>query len=126
MKEDYSIDGEGELTLLEEFDDPSYPFYEYNTIDAFVEESPKGQWLEKLNAELGDAAINKHIDMVLHRLPAPMKSIYDLAVNQRFEPYEIAKIKHISVYQVEQYFAQAQKSIRSSFEGSYPRMNDLS
>lgn len=39
MKEDYSIDGNGEPTLLEEFDDPSYPRYTYRTADVLLGES---------------------------------------------------------------------------------------
>lgn len=116
MGMDFSTDGDGEFMLLEEFDDPSYPNYEYQLADAFIEETPEKKWLEKLNTELSDTEIHQHIDMVLHRLPAHMRSVYDLAVNQRFEPYEIAKIKRISVYQVERYLSQAQKSIRISIE----------
>jgi len=116
MGTDFSTGGDGELMLLEEFDDPSYPNYEYQLADVFVEESPEEKWLDNLNKSMSDAEIHQHIDMVLHRLPAPMRSVYDLSVNQRFEPYEIAKIKRISVYQVERYLNQAQSSIRTSIE----------
>lgn len=119
MQEDFSTDGDGDLMLLEEFDDSSYPNYEYQLADAFIEESPEKKWLEELNAKLSGTEIHQHIDMVLHRLPAHMRSVYDLAVNQRFKPYEIAKIKRISVYQVERYLSQAQSSIRTSIESRY-------
>lgn len=115
MQVDFSADGDGDLMLLEEFNDPSYPNYEYILKDVFVLESPEQSWLEKLNKELSDSDIHQHIDMVLHQLPAPMRSVYDLSVNQRFQPYEIAKIKRISVYQVEQYLVEAQRTIRRSF-----------
>ena len=121
MQVDFSTDGDGDLMLLEEFDDPSYPNYEYKLEDVFIEESPENEWLEKLNAELSDAEIHQHIDMVLHRLPVPMRSVYDLAVNQRFKPYEIAKIKRISVYQVERYLSQAQRSVRTSIERRFDK-----
>lgn len=119
MQTAFGVDGEGELLLLEEFDDPSYPLYEYQLSDAFLEENPEEKWLEALNEELGDAQIHQHIDMVLHRLPARVRSVYDLAVNQRFKPYEIAKIKRISVYQVEKYVKQAKESIQKSLESRY-------
>jgi len=119
MQEDFSTDGDGDLMLLEEFDDPSYPNYEYQLADAFIEESPEKKWLEELNTELSDTEIHQYINMVLHRLPAHMRSVYDLVVNQRFEPYEIAKIKRISVYQVERYLRQAQSSIRTSIESRF-------
>lgn len=114
MQEGFSTDGDGDLMMLEEFDDPSYPKYEYRLADVFVEENPEEAWIEKLNRELSGPELHEYIDMVLHRLPTPMRSIYDLAVNQRFKPYEIAKIKQISVYQVEQYLAQARKSLQIS------------
>lgn len=122
MQEDYSTDGEGELTLLEEFNDPSYPKYDYRLADVFIED-PEEEWIEKLNEEIGAGRIHKHIDMVLHRLPAPMKSVYDLAVNQRFSYHEISKIKGISVEEVESYLIRTRKYIRTSFEGRYPQRN---
>lgn len=121
MKEYYSIDGEGELTLLEEFDDPSYPKDEYKLRDAFIEE-PEHEWFEKLDTNLKGSEIHQHIDFVLHRLPAPMKSIYDLAVNQRFSLQEISRIKGIPAEEVGSYLALARESIRISFEGRYPKI----
>ncbi len=118
MQEEYSVDGEGELVLLEEFDDPSYPKYEYTLADAFIE-NPESKWIEKLHADLSKNEVHDHIDMVLHRLPAPMKSIYDLAVNQKFAPIEIAKIKGISVEGVHGYLAKTREIIRMSFESRY-------
>jgi len=121
MHEDFSNDGDGGLMLLEEFDDPSYPKYEYQLADVFVQESPEAEWIEKLNTEIGHGKIHQHIDMVLRRLPAPMRSIYDLAVNQGFKPYEIAKIKHISGHKVEQYLAKVRQNLQVSIEKRYPR-----
>ena len=40
MQEDYSMDGEGELILLEEFNDPSYPKYDYRLADV-LSSTPK-------------------------------------------------------------------------------------
>ena len=122
MQEDYSVDSEGERTLLEEFDDPSYPKYDYQLADVFIED-PEDKWIEKLNEELGGGKMHEHIDMVLHRLPAPMKSIYDLAVNQRFSVQEISKIKGIPVEEVESYLVRTRKHIRTSLKGRYPSKN---
>ena len=71
MQKEYSTDGEGELTLLEEFEDPSYPKYDYRLADVFIEDPEEG-WIEKLNGEIGERGAHEHIDMVLHRLPAPI------------------------------------------------------
>ncbi|WP_373518332.1 sigma-70 family RNA polymerase sigma factor [Pricia sp.] len=119
MQEEFSTDGDGDLMPLEEFDDPSYPKYEYHLADVFIEKNPEGEWSEKLDSELGDTEMHQHIDLVLHRLPAPMKSIYDLAVNQRFAPFEIANIKRISVEEVDSHLAKVRQGIKISLEKRY-------
>ena len=118
MQEDFSVDGEGELMLIEEFDDPSYPKYEYTLNDALVV-NPEHQWLQQLSADLGEPKVHQHIDMVLHRLPAPMKSIYDLAVNQKFSLPEISSIKGIPVESVESYLKETRQVICNSFDSRY-------
>ncbi len=119
MQEEFSTDGDGDLMPLEEFDDPSYPKYEYHLADVFVGKNPEEEWSEKLNSELDDTEIHQHIDLVLHRLPAPMKSIYDLAVNQRFTPSEISKIKRVSVKKVDSHLAKVRQSIKISLDKRY-------
>lgn len=114
MQRDFGSTSDEDGMLLAEFDSPTYPNYEYQLSDTFIGEDPENEWLENLNDVLGTDEIHQHIDMVLHKLPAPMRSVYDLAVNQRFEPYEIAKIKRISVYQVERYLREAKASLRKS------------
>ncbi len=121
MQEEFSTDGDGYLMPLEKSDDPSYPKYEYHLADVFVEKNPEEEWLEKLNSELDGSEIHQHIDLVLHRLPAPIKSIYDLAVNQRFATFEIAKIKRISVKEVDSHLAKVRQSIRISLEKRYTK-----
>lgn len=118
MQEDYCTDGEGELTLLEEFDDPAYPKYEYRLADVLVEDLQE-EWIEKLNGEFGAGDVHEHIDMVMHRLPAPMKSIFDLAVNQKFLPREIANIKGLSVEKVQSYLDGARKVVLNSIQSRY-------
>ena len=118
MQEDFRADGEGELMLMEEFDDPPYPKYEYGLNDALVV-NPEHQWLEQVSIDLGKPKAHQHIDMVLHRLPAPMKSIYDLAVNQKFSPHEISMIKGIPIERVQSYLEETRLVIRSSFESRY-------
>ncbi len=120
MQEEFSVDGDGDLMPLEEFDDPSYPKSEYRLTDVFVEKNPEEEWLEKLNSERDDSEIHQHIDLVLNRLPALMKSIYDLAVNQRFAPFEIAKIKRITVNEVETHLENVRQSLQISLEKRYP------
>ena len=115
MQEEFSAEGDGDLVMLEEFDDPSYPRYAYKISDVFVSDPQEGL-MKELDAELKATEIHDHINMVLHHLPVPLRSVYDLAVNQGFKPYEIARIKGISVYQVEAYMAKVREIIRLSLK----------
>jgi len=111
MQEDFNTtDEDGTLLASELFDDPSYPKYEYRFEDVFVE-YPELGWSKRLNEEIGNSKIHEHVDMVLDKLPVPIRSVYDLAVNQGFSPHEIAKIKHHSIQRVETFLAKAREII---------------
>jgi len=115
MQEKFTADADGDLIMEEELDDPSYPKHDYSLEDVFVEDKEKSL-LEKLNKELTAEEIHQHIDMVLHQLPLQVQAIFELATQQHFEPEEIARIRNLSVEEVEKHLADARKFIRISFE----------
>lgn len=104
----------------EPFDDPTYPKYEYRLEDIFKED-PEGEWLEMLTEEIGKDKIRDHVDMVLEKLPLPIRSVYNLEVNQGFSPHEISRIKHYSVKRVETFMAKARAIVRQSIEQRFLR-----
>lgn len=118
MEEKYSTDGDGDFVMEEELDDPSYSKNDYALADVFIKNEEK-PIIEKLDKELKVEQINRHISFVLHHLPLIETSIFDLAIRQAFKAEEIAKIKHISVAQVEKHLSNARNSIRVSFETRY-------
>lgn len=120
MQEDFNTDDEGDPMSSEPFDDPTYPKYEYRLEDVFNED-PEGELLEMLIEEIGTDKIHDHVDMVLEKLPLPIRSVYDLEVNQGFRPHEIARIKHHSVKRVETFLAKARGIVRQSIEQRFLR-----
>ena len=115
MEERFSTDGDGDLVMEEELDDNSYSKNDYILEDVFIEDKDK-DIIENLNAKLQDEQISRHINIVLHELPFPIRTIFDLSVRQAFLPDEIAEIKQIPTEEVEQRLSHARKSIRISFE----------
>ncbi|RMG80967.1 MAG: sigma-70 family RNA polymerase sigma factor [Bacteroidetes bacterium] len=118
MEEEFSVDGDGDLVMIEELDDLSYPKNDYTLNDVFVDEA-EAPLIETLSQKLSTEEINRHIDMVLSQLAAPVRSAFDLAVKKQFKPAEIATIKSVSVEQVEAWLTEARQVLRTSFERRY-------
>lgn len=118
MEEKYSIDGGGDFVMEEELNDLSYHKNDYVLADVFIEDGEK-PIIEKLSKELKEQQINRHINFVLHHLPLTEITVFDLAVRQVFKPEEIAKIKQISLTEVEEYLSNVRHSIRVSFKKRY-------
>jgi len=118
MDEKFSTDGDGDLVMEEELDDSSYPKYNYTLKDAFIEDH-EDELIEKLNKELSEEEIHRHIDMVVHKLPIRMRTVFNLAVNHHFTPDEIAEIQSISEQEAIRHLIDARSAIRISFENKY-------
>jgi len=121
MEEHFSTDGDGDLVMEEELDDPSYPKHDYTLADVFTEDQTD-DLLEKLNRELSPDIIHRHIDFVLQRMPAALANIFDLAVNQQLTPQEIASIKRTTSEEVSRQLAEARRLIRFSFEKQFDQL----
>lgn len=118
MEEKFSTDGDGDLVMEEELDDLSYPKNDYILKDVFVEDK-EADLIGKLDKELAEEEIQRHIELVLYRLPLLMRTIFDLAVCQHFSPDEIAGIKKMDVQKVNQYLSDTKRYIRISFKNRY-------
>jgi len=114
MEEEFSVDGDGDLMMLEEFDDPSYktssfPNFEYTLDDVFVDkeepkkiidEAHKG-FIKELRKKLTPQEINNHIKMVVEQLPVDERGIFELSVLHNIDNHSIAKIKKIDITEVD-------------------------
>ncbi|WP_091868517.1 sigma-70 RNA polymerase sigma factor region 4 domain-containing protein [Pricia antarctica] len=114
MEEKFSTDGDGDLVMLEELDDISYPKNDYMLNHVFVEDDKK-EIIDKLDKELGEKNIRRHADMVLHYLPLPMRTVFELATQYHFDVEEIAKIRNQSIQEIRELLENARKSLETSF-----------
>jgi RNA polymerase sigma factor (sigma-70 family) len=118
MEENFSTDGGGDLLMIEELDDMSYNHNDYTLNHVFIENNEK-DLVEKLDKELTQEEIHKHIELALHHLPLPMRMVFDLFTQQQFELDEIAKIRNITIEETKQLLDAARKSLQVSFTKRY-------
>lgn len=118
MEEKFSTDGGGDYVMLDELDDISYPKNDYVLNHVFVEDYKKGI-MDKLDKDLGEENIRKHIAMVLHNLPLSMRTVFELATEHQFTLEEITIIRSKSLEEVRLLFENARKSLEASFFNRY-------
>ncbi|MFX0557863.1 sigma-70 family RNA polymerase sigma factor [Maribacter sp. CXY002] len=93
MEEEFSADGDGDLIMMDELDDISYQKKENILKNIFLEDS-EGDSIAKINQEIGASELQKHINMVLYKLPTPIQTVYELFTVHQFDVSEIAKIRN--------------------------------
>ena len=113
MEEKYIVDADGDLVMEEDLEDISYYTKPYTLKDVFVDATEEVM-TEKLDKELNDEQIHRHIEMVLHKMSEPMRTSFQLFTDHRFEPEEIAKIKKISLKEVQWFLEDARKNLKRS------------
>ena len=118
MEEEFTTDGDGDLLLIEELDDPLYCHNDYTLKDVFVEDDER-ELTQQLDKALHDDAINTQIKMVLHNLPLPMRTVFDLFTNQQFSLEEIAIIRNSPIEDVEKLLKDARKALQVSLFNRY-------
>ncbi len=119
MEEKFSTDGDGDLMMIEELDDISYPKNDYVLNPIFIEEEDN-EIIKRLDRQLGAENIRRHAEMVLFHLPAPVRTVYELHTEHQFDAAEIAKIRNRSIKEVENLLETARKGLRASFLNRYP------
>ena len=118
MQENYSTDAGGDLLMIEELDDRSYNHNDYTLNHVFVENKEKSL-IDKIDKNLNAEEIKNHIAMVLHHLPLPMRTVYELHTDQHLELQEIAQIRNNTLEEVEQLLYKAKKALKMSFSNRY-------
>lgn len=118
MEEKYSTDGDGDYVMIEELDDISYPKNNYVLNHVFVEDDKK-HLIDKLDKQLGEENIKKHAEMVLHNLPLPMRTVFELATEYQFTLDEIGMIRNQSFDEVVQLLEDARQSLEVSFSNRF-------
>lgn len=119
MQENYSTDGGGDLLMIEELEDMSYNHNDYTLNHVFIENDEK-DLVKKIDKDISDEDIKKHITMVLHNLPYAMRNVFELATNQDLKLEEIAEIRNSTLEDVEQLLKDAKKALQLSLFNRYP------
>ncbi len=118
MEEKFSTDGDGDYVMIEELDDMSYPKNDYVLNHVFVEDYKK-EIMDKLDKDLGEENIRKHVDMVVHNLPLPMRTVFELATEYQFTLEEITIIRNQSLEEVRLLLENARRVLEASFFNRY-------
>ena len=122
MQEKFSTDGDGDLLMLEELDDSSYNKNDYTLNHVFIENNEE-DLIEKLDKDLEEAAINKHIKLVLHNLPLQMRTVFELSTQHYLSVQEISKLQNISIKKVEEILKNTEKALKTSLLHRYNANN---
>ena len=68
---------------------------------------------------MSEKAIDRHVQLVLHNLPLPMRSAFELSAQQHLGLDEIAQIKNTTVNDVENLLKDARKALEISLVNRY-------
>ncbi|WP_458626065.1 RNA polymerase sigma factor [Winogradskyella sp. PC D3.3] len=118
MEENFSTDGGGDYVMIEDLEDRSYNHNDYTLNHVFIEDDEK-KLTEKIDSDLSEEQIQNHIKMVLHNLPLPMRSVFELSTQQHFELEEIAKIQNTTIEEVKELLKSAKKALQVSLFNRY-------
>ncbi len=118
MEEEFSTDGDGDLVLLEELDDPRLDKNNYELRDVFKEDNEQ-ELTEKLEKELSQERIDAHTKMVLKKLPMATQRVYDLYTLGGFDSKDIARIKRNQINAIDKLLAETQNILKTSFKSRF-------
>jgi DNA-directed RNA polymerase specialized sigma24 family protein len=118
MEEEFSTDGDGDLVLLEELDDPRLNKNNYELRDVFKEDTEQ-ELTEKLEKELSQERIDAHTKMVLKKLPMATQRVYDLYALSGFDSKDIARIKRNQINAIDTLLDETQNILKTSFKSRF-------
>ncbi|UKN01053.1 hypothetical protein K6119_15085 [Paracrocinitomix mangrovi] len=118
MEENYYMDADGDYIMAEELNDPSYPDYEYQLKDVFVD-NDQDALIQKISDKLTEEEINKHIKLVVSNLPFEERVAYQLSIINRLKDVDIASITKSVVEDVSSKIKNAKDKIVKSFHSRY-------
>jgi DNA-directed RNA polymerase specialized sigma24 family protein len=118
MEEEFSTDGDGDLVLLEELDDPCLDKNNYELKDVFKEDNEQ-ELTEKLEKELSQERIDAHTKMVLKKLPMATQRVYDLYALGGFDSNDIARIKRNQINAIDTLLDETQNILKTSFKSRF-------
>ncbi|MDE1207931.1 sigma-70 family RNA polymerase sigma factor [Tenacibaculum larymnensis] len=118
MEEKFSADAEGDLLMMDELDDSSYHKNNYTLNHVFVKDEEQN-YIDKLDKELDETTTQRHIQMILHKLPTNMQSVFELSSEYKFNLDEISTIKGITKEKISKLIEDTRSKLRKSFFSRY-------
>lgn len=92
MEEKYSVQADGDLELLEEFDDVSYGPRDYQLEQVFIQDNEK-EWIDELDKKINNEELQRHIQSVLGRIPIAMRNTFELAYGLGLSSKQISRVR---------------------------------
>lgn len=113
MEEKYTVESDGDLIMIEELEDISYNQNPYTVKDVFIENT-ENELIKKIDKNLHQEQVDKHVQLVLHKLPLQTQNVFELFIKHHLTLAEIAEVRNISILDVEQLLDKARKSLKIS------------
>ncbi len=114
MEENYSVGADGDLRMMEDFDDPSYRINEFELDRTLIDDEEENKLVEKLNNELSESEINKYVDDSLFQLKEEEQITIELASLHGFSRDDISIIRNMEANRVSELIKMAQSKIIKS------------
>ncbi len=119
MEEKFSVDASGDLQMLEDLDGDEVSLNNEYSLDKVFVRNDERELIANLDRELTKEKIDRHVKMVLHKLPLPMQIVFDLFTNHHLTLEEIAEIKGSTKEEVRQLLFNAQRTLKASIYNRY-------
>ncbi len=111
MEENYSVGADGDLRMMEDFDDPSYRINKFELNRTLIDDEEENMLVEKLNNELSENEINEYVDESLYQLKEEEQIIIELASVHGFSMDDISLIRNMEANRVSELIKLAQSKI---------------
>ncbi len=112
MQEDFTVDADQELTLVEELENHLEPKDQYNLYDLLYEEDEETM-LDEIALQYNREEINSIIEKELAKLPVFKRTIMDLYLLSQMNIHEIAQIKGVSKEKVDEVITEVSQELRT-------------
>jgi len=118
MNEDITRDGDGDLVMMEELDDISYPKYEYTLEDIFIN-NPETSIVNKIDKKRSKDFGKQNIARILRFFPHQMRSVYNLYTQHDMDIRSIAFAKRMPIESVKETIKKVQQSLRYLLDSQF-------
>ena len=118
MEERFYAKSDGDLVMKEDLNDISFYREPYTLKDVFITDNER-ELTDKIDAELQEQDIDRHIQLVLHNLSRPIRNVFELFTKQHLTIKEIVVIQNQNSAHISNLLDDAYKILKMSFFNRY-------